>query len=59
MRGQLSYLTFGLLALAAYWFTVQRGYVYYGADHAPSPPGAHGSARGRPTFWSTGYQGGK
>lgn len=63
MRSQLSYLIFGLVVLAAYGFTAQRGYVFYAADHAPDPPGVHGGthghARGRPSFWSTGYQGGK
>jgi hypothetical protein len=61
MRRQLRYLSFGLMVLAAYWFTLQRGYVYYGADHAPSAPGAHGASMGRsrPASWSTGYQGGK
>jgi len=62
MRGLPSILAFGLLVLAAYWVTLARGYVYYGGDHAPSPPGVRSGAtmgRTRPSFWSTGYQGGK
>lgn len=61
MRGQLSYLTFGLVVLAAYWLTVQRGYVYYGEERTPGAHSAHGAhvGRARPSFWSTGYQGGK
>jgi hypothetical protein len=62
MRGLYAVLAFGLLVLAAYWLTLARGYVYYGGDHAPSPPGARSGAavgRARPSFWSTGYQGGK
>lgn len=63
MQSSFRYLTFGLVVLAAYWMTVQRGYVYFGGSATPTAPGAHGSGggstRGRPTFWSTGYQGGK
>ena len=56
MRGLPSILAFGLLVLAAYWVTLARGYVYYGGDHAPSPPGVRSSApvgRARPSFWTT------
>jgi hypothetical protein len=61
MQSSFRYLTFGLVVLAAYWMTVQRGYVYFGGSATPTAPGAHaaGGSRGRPTFWSTGYQGGK
>ena len=62
MRGFLSLLVFGLVVLSAYWVTLARGYVYYAGDHAPSPPGVRSGApvgRARPSFWSTGYQGGK
>jgi len=61
MRSELRYLVFGLLVLASYWFVVQRGIVFVGGDSAPSPPSARvrvGSGP-RPSFWSTGYQGGK
>lgn len=57
------YLLFGLLVLAAYWVTVSRGIVYWNGDSEASPPGARagsgGGVRTRPSFWSTGYQGGK
>jgi len=63
MQGPLRYLAFGLLVLAGYWFTLQRGIVYFGGSAAPSQPSARagglGAHRSRPTFWSTGYQGGK
>jgi hypothetical protein len=61
MRSPLRYLTFGLLVLASYWITVHNGIVFFGGDGEPSPPAARaGGAIGRrPSFWSTGYQGGK
>jgi hypothetical protein len=61
MLSQLKYLVFGLLVIASYWFTVSRGYVFWSSDQAPSPPSAHVGTgrRTAPTFWSTGYQGGK
>lgn len=63
MTSATRYLVFGLLVLSGYFFTLQRGFVYFSGDGAPSPPGVHGGSgsggRVRPTFWSTGYQGGK
>ena len=61
MQSSTRYLVFGLLVLTGYWFTLHRGFVYFSGDGAPTPPGEHGRSggRGRPTFWSTGYQGGK
>ena len=63
MQSATRYLMFGLLVLSGYWFTVQRGFVYFSGDGLPSPPGVQGRAgsigHARPTFWSTGYQGGK
>ena len=50
------YLGFGLLVLAAYWLSARNGYVFWSADQRPSPQGIHA---GGPTFWGTGYQGGK
>ena len=57
------YLLFGLIVLAAYWLTVSRGIVYWNGDSDPTPPSARAGSgpgvRPRPSFWSTGYQGGK
>jgi hypothetical protein len=55
------YLAFGLLVLASYWFTVRNGIVFWSAEQSPSAPSAHGAGtmRSHPTFWSTGFQGGK
>jgi hypothetical protein len=50
------YLAYGLLVLAAYWFTARRGYVFFHDDVQATPTRVHG---GGPTFWGTGYQGGK
>jgi hypothetical protein len=53
----LRYLAYGLIVLATYWFTAHRGYVFFQGDThdvQASPARVHG-----PTFWGTGYQGGK
>lgn len=60
MINDAKYLAFGLLVLASYWFTLRNGILFWSSDSSPSPPGAHsGSLRTHPTFWNTGYQGGK
>jgi hypothetical protein len=61
MGANLRYLLFGLCVLASYWFVAHNGIVFFGGDGPPSPPSARvGRSSGpRPTFWSTGYQGGK
>lgn len=56
MMRDARYLGFGLLVLAAYWLSARTGYVFWTQDSRPSPPGFHA---GGPTFWGTGYQGGK
>ena len=56
------YLAYGLLVLACYWFTVQRGLVFFSAEESPSAPSAQGGGgrmRSHPTFWGGGFQGGK
>jgi hypothetical protein len=50
----MRYLAYGLLVLAAYWFSASRGYVFFHEDVQASPARVHG-----PTFWGAGYQGGK
>ncbi|HEY6877711.1 MAG TPA: hypothetical protein VI299_06810 [Polyangiales bacterium] len=56
MIANAKYLAFGLVVLAAYWLTARSGYVFFSDDGRPSPPSMHA---GGPTFWGTGYQGGK
>lgn len=52
----LRHLGFGLLVLAAYWLTAQRGWVFFEDDQRAAPAAVHGSG---PRFWGNGYQGGK
>jgi hypothetical protein len=50
------YVAYGLVLLAAYWFTARSGYVFFQDDGRASPPAVRAVG---PTFWGTGYQGGK
>lgn len=60
MRSDAKYLAFGLLVLASYWYTLRGGILFWSDDEQPSPPSAHGrSIHVHPTFWNTGFQGGK
>ena len=60
MRPDAKYLVFGLLVLASYWFTLRNGVLFWSDDSSPSPPTARGgSMRTHPTFWNSGFQGGK
>jgi hypothetical protein len=61
MRQNLRYLSFGLIVLASYWYTVHHGIVFWNGDSEPAPPAARArtGTGPRPSFWSTGYQGGK
>jgi hypothetical protein len=63
MRDDAKHLMFGLLVLACYWYVVRNGVVFWSADQSPAGPAAHVSggaaSRSHPTFWSTGFQGGK
>ncbi|MDB4988492.1 MAG: hypothetical protein JWN04_3670 [Myxococcaceae bacterium] len=60
MLDHAKYLAFGLLVLAGYWYTVSRGVVFFDADESPSGRAAAGaSSRSHPSFWSTGFHGGK
>ncbi|MDB4972686.1 MAG: hypothetical protein JWN48_1027 [Myxococcaceae bacterium] len=60
MMHDAKYLFFGLLVLGGYWYTVRNGIVYGSADQAPSAPSGIGAAsRSHPSFWSTGFNGGK
>jgi hypothetical protein len=59
-RLDAKYLAFGLLVLASYWFTLRNGILFWSNDSSPSPPTAHGGGgRAHPTFWNTGFHGGK
>lgn len=61
MGSNARYLMYGFLVLASYWFTVHNGIVFFGGDSEPVPPSARArtGTGPRPTFWSTGYSGGK
>jgi len=54
-------LALGLLGLAVYWYVGTRGFVLEEPPVArtAASSGTGTSTRSHPTFWSTGYQGGK
>jgi hypothetical protein len=57
-----AYLLFGLCVLGAYWTVLRNAYVFSSADKTPAPPSARAHTAGtrvRPTYWTTGYHGGK
>ena len=62
MRRDVTYLLFGLLVLGAYAYVGREAIVFSSASREPTPPAARPAGAGpraHPTFWSTGYLGGK
>jgi hypothetical protein len=57
------YFLFGFCVIGAYFYVVSGGYVLSNARSEPKPPAAAMAAGGvraaRPSFWTTGYLGGK
>ena len=64
MTRHLLYLLFGLFVISTYTFAARTGAMLGAFSHTPAPPSAGaragtGVVRAAPSFWSTGYLGGK
>jgi hypothetical protein len=58
----IPYLLFGLIVISAYTASARMGFLLGASSHTATPPSVRsgpGVARVTPSFWTTGYLGGK